>query len=305
MRRLSTFTGKKGLGQKSKFHSVPYAMLLPAFLVLVTIVVYPLIFSLSMSLRDFSYTRPGSEKPFVGLSNFKSVLLDSEFLNSIKVNLLFCIGAVTLELLLGLGVALLFNRELPGFGVLRSLILIPMIITPVVVGLIWRWLLNPQLGLINYLLGCLGINAPAWLSDTRFALPSLILVDVWEWTPFVFLTIYASLQSLPEEPYEAALIDGASAWQTFRYITLPSIWPSMLVVSTIRFMDTIRVFDIIYITTMGGPGTATEVLSLYPYRQIFYFNSISKAAASSLLILIITIIISRILFDILVRTQEV
>jgi multiple sugar transport system permease protein len=195
-------------------------------------------------------------------------------------------------LILGMGLALLLNQELKGRGLLRSFILLPMMCTNVVIGLMWRLLLNYQYGLVNYYLGRLGFLPVEWLSSPDVAMASVVLVDVWNTTSFVALMLLAGLQSLPDEPYEAARIDGASPIQSFFYLTLPLLKPIILVTLLWRFIDTFRIFDVVYLLTAGGPARATETVSIYIYRYGFQSFNLGVSAASSFIMLLIMLVVA-------------
>jgi multiple sugar transport system permease protein len=281
-----------------------YWLIAPAVIVLLLISIYPLLYSLNLSFRDFNYIRPHLGKPFVGLENYKEILSSAHFYNDLWVTCKFVIGSVSCSVIFGLIVALLLDRTFKFLHVIRALILLPMITTPVVVALIWRWLFNPELGLVGYFMGVMGMQPQAWLTKAATALPALVWIDTWEWTPYCFLIIFAALQSLPDEPYEAALVDGANYWQTLRYITLPQLKPILIVVIVLRTLTTVKIYDLVYILTAGGPGISTESLVMYVYKNIFLFNDLGKATASSFIILILSIIICRIFFEILTKHQE-
>ncbi|MDO9130270.1 MAG: sugar ABC transporter permease, partial [Anaerolineales bacterium] len=216
-------------------------------------------------------------------------------LNSIKITFTFVILAISFEFILGMALALLLNQELKAKGLFRSLIFLPMMCTNVVIGLMWRLLLNYQYGLVNYYLGQLGFLPIEWLSSPKVAMASVVLVDVWNTTSFVALMLLAGLQSLPEEPYEAAKIDGASAIQSFFYLTLPLLKPIILVALLWRFIDTFRIFDVIYLLTAGGPARVTETVSIYIYRYAFQSFNLGVAAASSFIMLLIMLVVAGLL----------
>jgi multiple sugar transport system permease protein len=208
----------------------------------------------------------------------------------------YAVAALTCEFLLGLGLALLLNAQIRGRGFFRASLLVPMMLPPVVVGVVWRLMLNPDFGAINGTLKWFGVRTESltWTASPRLAMLSVIAVDVWQWTPFVFLVLLAGLQAIPQEPYEAALIDGSSRWQTFRHVTLPLLKPAILIVLLLRTMDLLRVFDQIFILTEGGPGFATETISLYIYRTAFRFFDFGYAAAMSFVLLALTNVVSAI-----------
>jgi multiple sugar transport system permease protein len=281
-----------------------YWLIAPAVIVLLLISIYPLLYSLNLSFRDFNYIRPHLGKPFIGLQNYKEILTSSQFYSDFWVTVKFVVGSVFFSVLFGLVIALLLNRTFRWLRVIRALILLPMITAPVVVALIWRWLLNPELGLVGYLMGIIGMEPQVWLTRSSTALPVLVCIDAWEWAPYCFLIIFAALQSLPDEPYEAALVDGAGYWQTLFYITLPQLKPIIIIVIVLRTLVTIKIYDLIYILTAGGPGISTESLVMYVYKRIFIFNDMGKATASSFIVLIISIVVCRVFFEILTKIQE-
>jgi len=270
---------------------LPALFLAPAIAVLLALSIYPLIYSITISLQQ------GTAAGVIwGLGNFTRLLSDNFFLTALAHTFVYAVSALTCEFLLGLGLALLLNKQIRGRGLFRASLLIPMMLPAVVVGVIWRLMLNPNFGAINETLKQLGINTASltWTASPKLAMLSVIAVDVWQWTPFVFLVLLAGLQAIPQEPYEAALIDGSSRWQTFWHVTLPLLKPSILIVLLLRTMDLLRVFDQIFILTEGGPGFATETISLYIYRTAFRFFDFGYAAAMSFVLLALTNVISAI-----------
>ena len=270
----------------------PAFYIAPAFLVLSIILLYPLGYALWLSVHQWTLRTFKQGVPFIGFQNYSSLFSNPDFLNSIKTTFTFVFFAISIEFVLGMGVALLLNHELKGKGFFRSMILLPMMCTNVVIGLTWRLLLNYQYGMVNYYLGRLGILPVEWLSSPDVAMGSVVLVDVWNTTSFVALMLLAGLQSLPDEPYEAAKIDGASGLQTFFYLTLPMLRPIILVVLLWRFIDTFRIFDVIYLLTAGGPARVTETVSIYVYRYGFQSFNLGIAAAASFIMLLIMLVIS-------------
>jgi len=279
----------------------PLLLIAPALLVLLSLSIYPLIYSITISLQ----TQSAGETSW-SLANFTRLISDNFFRSAMAHTIVFAIGALTLEFLIGLCLALLLNSQIRGRGFFRATLLIPMMLPTVVVGVVWRLLLNPNFGAINGTLKYFGVNTESltWTASPRLAMLSVIGVDVWQWTPFVFLVLLAGLQAIPDEPYEAALIDGSSRWQTFRYITLPLLKPAILIALLLRTMDLLRVFDQIFILTEGGPGFATETISLYIYRTAFRFFDFGYAAAMSFVLLALTNIISTIYIRLL-QNREV
>ncbi len=261
--------------------------LLPALLFLAFTSVYPLARTFWLSFHRWFMNKPNTSPQWVGLGEYQATLADGVFRTSALNTAVFGIGTVVVELLLGLALALALTSGGGGIKVARSILLVPMIMTPVVVGVLWRILLFDR-GLVNHLLSLIGLGPVFWFVDPFWAFAGVMLVDIWQWTPFVMIVLTAALASLPGEPFRAAQIDGASRWQIFRYLTLPMLTPVLLVTALLRFMDAIKVFDTIYVMTGGGPGYATEMLSSYIYKQgLRYFNIGGAAAASWMFLLVI------------------
>ena len=240
--------------------------LLPGLALLFAVDGVPLLYSAWVSLYDWWLVRPRDVR-FVGLDNYLRLSGDAEFWRAMVVTSLFTVGAVGLEFLVGLGLALLFAQPFRFLRPLRVILLLPLFVVPVVGGTMWRVIFHPDAGVLNYYLGRLGLGQPAWLGDPHLALASIMLVDAWRTIPFMFLVIYAGLEVLPAELFEAAAVDGASAWQAFRHVTLPLLTYIMLVAVLIRGMDAFREFDIIFVLTGGGPGTATQTIQMLNYRE--------------------------------------
>jgi multiple sugar transport system permease protein len=271
-----------------------YWFVMPACVVLFIVVVYPSLYSLVVSLLRWNLTDPSMGRRFVGLSNYISALKDSEFLQASVNTVVFVVGCVAIEFCLGMLLAIPLSREIPTVGVLRALLIIPTMVAPIVAGLVWRYMYFPGYGIVPYVLQTMGIPiGRGLLAEKATALFSVMMVDIWEWTPFVTLVLVAGLQSLPTEPMEAAGIDGASKLQMFRYITLPMMRPTILTVLLIRTMDCVKVFDLIYVLTRGGPGNATMTASFYAYLEGLNFFNVGYAAALSWLILLVVMIFSR------------
>jgi multiple sugar transport system permease protein len=260
----------------------------PAVLVLLAIVIFPLLYSFSLSLHDWNMIKAGGWT-WAGLKNYLTILgEDPYFRTSVKVTFLYLVGTVPLQFVLGLAVALILHRITRRVvGLLRVLLVFPSIMTPIVVGLVWRLMYNPDMGMYNYFLRMLGLPPLNWTGSPQLALPSIIMADTWEWTPFMALIMLAGLQALPPEPLEAARVDGASGFQTLRRITLPLLSPVMVVAVLIRLMDSFKAFDLIFVLTEGGPGMSTEILNYYTYRYGFKFFHMGYASALSWLIVII------------------
>lgn len=276
----------------------------PAFIVIGIILVYPLGYSLWLSFHEWTLRGFRQGVPYVGLQNYIDLFSNPDFINSLLVTAKFVILAVGIEFVLGMGLALLLNHDLRGKHFIRAMVLLPMMCTNVVIGLTWRLLLNYEFGLVNYYLGVMGIAPVEWLSKPAMALPAVILVDVWNTTSFVALLLLAGLQALPEEPFEAARIDGASAWQSFINITLPLLRQTILVVLLWRMIDTFRIFDVIYLLTAGGPARATETVSIYVYRYGFQSFNLGYASAASYIMILIMLVIAAFLARLIGRIES-
>ncbi|MGH2368577.1 MAG: carbohydrate ABC transporter permease [Chloroflexota bacterium] len=280
----------------------PYWTVAPAVFCLLVLSVYPVIHLVWLSLHNPTIV-PGAAAKFIGLTQYRWILQDAEFLNSIQVTARFVVSAALLELALGLGLALLLNFEGRLAGLLRMLFLLPTFLAPVVVALSWVLLLNAQFGLVNYLLDIVGIDKQAWLARPDLAFGALVAADVWQWTPFMMLLILAGLRSLPVEPYEAAAIDGASAWRAFWSITVPLVWPVMAVALLIRALDATKVFGLALVLTGGGPGDATNVLGLYIFRKAFEQNQLEYASGVAVLLFLITVTVATFYSVFLLRSR--
>jgi multiple sugar transport system permease protein len=291
---MSIFASHKGE------RALPLLLVAPTVSVLVALSIYPLIYAVKVSLQA-----EGSAGARWTLRNFSRLWADEFFLAALAHTLSYAAIALTIEFLLGLSLAVLLNREMRGRSLFRAALLVPMMLPPVVVGVVWRLMLNPNFGAVNGTLQGLGFSTGqlTWTANPALAFFSIVMVDVWQWTPFMFLILLAGLQAIPEEPYEAALIDGSTPWQTFRHVTLPLLKPAILIALLLRTMDLLRVFDQIFILTEGGPGSATETISLYIYRTAFRFGDFGYAAAMSFILLIVTNAIS-LLYIRLLQKQE-
>ncbi|MDQ2810122.1 MAG: sugar ABC transporter permease [Chloroflexota bacterium] len=269
--------------------NIKWLFILPAALFVAVMMIFPILYTLRLSLYQWSGSNINAPE-WVGLNNYTTVLgNDPRFGGALVRTFEFTLGAVAVELVLGVAIALLLRGNFPGQHVVKTLILLPMVATPVAMGMAWLLMFEPSIGFANYVLQRLGLPAQGWLADTNQALPSLMLVDVWEWTPMIALITLAGLATLPDEPLEAARVDGANALQRFFYITLPLLAPTLVVATLLRAIDALKTFDIIYTMTQGGPGFATETLNIYSYAQGFgYFQ---LGVASSLLVIFFAIVL--------------
>ncbi len=283
----------------------PYLMLAPVLLGLFILVYYPLLNTIYLSFHRYAWNKPQAGMTFIGLTNYQRLLSDTrEFWPSIATTTTFTLVSTTLCVLIGFGLALFIDREFLGKSIYVSLILLPSMIAPVVAGLTWKFMFDGTFGAINYFVALLGLEPHAWLSDRLTALPCVIVADVWQYSPFVFLVMLAALQSLPEEPFEAAIIDGASAWQAFWFLKLPMIMPQLLLVGVIRLMDTFRVFDFIYLMTNGGPAGSTQTIGFLCYQRTFRHFKMGQGAVIALFILVVVLILSYYFIRSLLATAE-
>ncbi len=263
--------------------------LVPALLVLLLAQGFPLAYSGYVSTVDWSLAKSSEPGPFIGLGNYTKAFSDNVFKDSVGTTVLFALSATAIELLLGFLLAYLTVGESFVLQVARTILIMPMVVAPVAVGTLWRMILSARAGLLNYLLAQIGIVGPDWLGNPGVSLISLIIIDVWESSPFVMVIFVAALSSLPTEPFRAAAVDGASRWQIFRHITLPLLLPVTLLVLMFRLIDTLLTLDIVYTTTYGGPGFKTHTLTFWIYQQGLRYFNISYAAATSWLLLIVCV----------------
>ena len=285
--------------------ALPYLLILPALLVVFGVLVYPLAYGLGLSFTNRVLTR-SVQFAWIGFQNYAKLLAKgSEFWHALGVTLHFASADVACEFIIGLAFALLLNRDFPGRNWLRVAILIPMMIPPLTSGLMWRLLYDHQFGFVCYLIRLLGAEPPVFLGDVNLALYAVVATEVWRASPFMVLSLLAALQAVPAELQEAARVDGAGTLQIFRYITLPSIAPVMVVALLFRTVGALRTFDLIYLMTGGGPGMATEVLSLYIHRSGFRHLKLGFTSAGSVLIFIGTLVVCVFYLRILVRRQAV
>ena len=253
--------------------------------VLAVLLVYPLAYSLGLSF--YNYYLPVPRTTFVGLDNFRFILADDAFWEALGVTARFTGAAVAIEVVLGIAVALLLDARIPCRRFVNTVVLLPMAITPAVAGLLMRWMFESNWGLVNYFLGLVGVRGPGWTGDPAWALWSIIFADVWQNTPFVILVVYAGLQSVPVEPLEAAMVDGASRAQTLAHVVFPFLRPLVLFVLIIRSMDAFRIFDQVFVMTGGGPGTTTQTITFYNYVMAFRQLRMGRASALGVITLLI------------------
>ena len=237
------------------------------------------------SFRDWDSSQIITETEFIGLQNYARLMRDAAFLESTWVTLKFAFIVVIAEMVIGVGLALALDRKIRGMSVLRTAFILPMMIAPVVVGLIWRYMYHPTVGPINKTLKSWGFDGVNWLSD--YPLTSVIISDIWQWSPFIFILSIAALQSLPKSAIEAARVDGASTWQQIWHIKIPLMMPVLIVTFLLRLIDAFKVLEVILVLTRGGPGLSTEILSLRIWRTATEFRDLGTAAAMSNMLLIL------------------
>lgn len=269
----------------------PFLMALPTLLILIVFSMLPFFYMLVLSFSRSTLARPFQD--FIWLANYKRAVTDEIFRTSIVNTLVFAFGVTFAETVLGFTLALLLRESLTAGRILRTIALLPMVTPPVAVAMIWRLIYDPISGLLNHYGRAWGLisQTVAFLGRPDLALPSVMVVDIWEWTPFVFLLSLAVLVSLPTEPYEAAAVDGANRWQMFRHITLPLAAPAIIVIAIIRLIGALKVFDLVFILTFGGPGSATQVASFYIYKIGFTQFKTGYAAALTVVLLIVVAVI--------------
>ncbi len=277
-----------------------WPFVIPALIVIAAVIVFPWIFTLWMSVNKWTL---GQSQSFVSWDNYIRLATDARFWESLWHTVLYTVLSVVGPLILGTLAALIFDANFPLRGFLRGIFVMPMMATPVAVALVWTMMFHPQLGVLNYLLSLVGIGPQEWIYNQTSVIPSLVLVEVWQWTPLVMLIVLGGLASVPREPYESAEIDGANAWQKFRYLTLPMISPFLMIAVIIRGIDAIKSFDIIYAMTQGGPGTASETINIYLYNTAFSYYDIGYGSAMAVVFFILIVALSFILLMMRQRTK--
>ncbi|WP_050523947.1 carbohydrate ABC transporter permease [Pseudorhodobacter wandonensis] len=274
----------------------PYFFLAPAIIVMAVALLYPIGYMVWASFLDWNPSQRIGEADFVGLRNYAKLLNDAAFLESFWVTVKFAAVVVVLEMILGVGLAMLLDRQLRGMTLLRTIFILPMMIAPIVVGLMWRYMYHPSVGLFNRTLKSFGLEPVPWLSDGTWAFASIVIADIWQWTPFIFILSLAALQSLPRSAMEAARIDGASGWQLIWFIKLPLMLPVLIVTALLRLIDAFKVLEVILVMTNGGPGLSTEILALRISRTASEFRELGTAAAMSNLLLILLMALTLAMF---------
>ena len=253
------------------------------------VIIFPWIYNVWMSFNDWQV---GQEMRFVGVENYVKLASDQRFGEAMLRTLYYAFLAVAVPVVLGTFAAVVFHQRFPLRGLLRGVFILPMMATPVAIALVWTMMFHPQLGVLNYLLSLAGIPPQSWVYEANTVIPSLVLVEVWQWTPLIMLIVLGGLASLPTDPYESAKIDGANSWQVFRFITWPLVLPFLMVAVIMRVIDALKAFDTIFAITQGGPGTASETINIYLYLQAFSFYKMGHASAVVVVFMVIIVAFS-------------
>ena len=276
--------------------------ILPALVLMVSIIIVPFFFSIYITFFNVNLLEHGGAFRFAGLENYRRFFLDPRVHNAFRVTCLYIAGILASQTIAGIAISMFLDRKFRFKSIYRGLIIIPMFMTPVVSGLIWRTFYDPTHGISNWLLSFVGLGPVDWLGNARIALASLILVDIWQWVPFMVLLMMASLDAIPEELREAALAEGASEIQTVFWIKIPLILPTILIAMIMRAIDAVKAFDIIYVMTRGGPGVSTEIMNMYAYTVGFRFFRIGYATTIAF---VFTLLVTFILSKLLMKAQNI
>jgi multiple sugar transport system permease protein len=291
---IASFDQEKALARRER--SFAAALLAPAFLMLIATTTFPLMYLVWTSVFRIDLSMPFADG-YVGVANYRDILADGRFWSSLALSLVYTGSTVALQVVIGLALALFVMSMRRGQALFRIIAILPVVLSPAVVGMVWRtFMLAPEFGVVDYLAITAGLGSKNWLGDPTLALVSVVVIHTWQWTPFAFMVLLASLAALPEDIYEAARLDRANAWQRFRRITLPLLRPAIVMVIIMRTMVALTAFAAIFTVTGGGPGTATEILNLYAYRKSFTELSIGYGAALAVALLVVTVLISAVLF---------
>jgi multiple sugar transport system permease protein len=282
-----------GAGIETREKTFAAALVLPCFLIVAVFAFYPILYSFYLSFHRLILGIPALGMPFVGLENYRDLIADRHALKSLINTLLFVFSTTALEIVFGLVIALILNKAFRARGLVRAAVLVPWAIPTVVSSQMWRFIFNDKYGVLNFMLfGSDVASYEAWLAEPSLAFAAIVAADVWKASSFAGLIILAGLQTIPDELYEAARIDGASAWQQFKRITLPLVKPAILVALLFRTMDAFRVFDLVFVMTQGGPADATNVLQFYGYKKIFAEGQMGYGSTISVLVFAVTFVIS-------------
>ena len=279
--------GKSGFIERN----LKYIFTLPAIIFVFLLMIFPIIYTLFISFTDWALTT-GRPMQFVGLESYKKVLSSPRFQMATMRTFIFTFGAVSTQAVLGTIIALILHREFRGKGPIKFLLLLPLVVTPVAIGVTFSLFYNPTIGFLNYVLSLLGLPQSGWVTEARTVIPSLIMVDVWQWTPMIALIVLAGLSGLSPEPFESARVDGANAVQTFFFVTLPMIMPTVITAVVLRLVDALKTYDIIASMTDGGPGFASETLNVLAFKTSFLFTRMGEASAMLVILFFIILLFS-------------
>jgi multiple sugar transport system permease protein len=276
-----------------------WPFVIPALVVVLAVIVFPWLFTIWMSFNEW---KVGSPTTFVGFANYLRLPTDPRFVESVWHTLVYTALSVLLPVIFGTFAAVVFHAKFPFRGILRAIFIMPMMATPVAIALVWTMMFHPQLGVLNYLLSLVGIGPQLWVFHPATVIPSLVLVETWQWTPLVMLIVLGGIAALPTEPYESAQIDGAGIWQMFRYITLPLVLPFIFIAAMIRTIDAVKSFDIIFAITQGGPGSASETINVYLYSVAFVYYDLGYGSAIAVIFFVLIIVLAALLLYLRQRT---
>ena len=270
---------------------------LPAVTFVVVMMLFPVLYTLFLSFTNWNLTS-GMPLNFVWFRSYLRVLKEPRFLSAIGRTFSFTAIALSAETLLGLALALLLNREFKGKSLMKLILLLPLVATPVAIGIVWNLFFDPTIGLANFVLTQLGLPKSAWVSSSATVIPSLALVDIWQWTPMITLIVLAGLAALSQEPYESARVDGASNFQIFSHITLPMIAPTLLTAMILRAIDALKTFDIIYAMTGGGPGYASETMNVMAFKYSFEYFRMGQASVILVFLFLLVLLLSIVIMQV-------
>jgi len=270
---------------------VRWSFMAPAIVLLVALLAYPIFYTLDISFSKFEITTFGAGE-WVGLENYREVVSDYRFWDSMKVTLIYLVFALPIQVALGFLIAYLINAPWAGRSLLRALFIIPMVVAPVVAGGIWRMILDPLWGILNYWLGLIGLGPLDWFGDANLAMAAVIIIDTWRWTPFIVLIATAAMLALPKDVFEAAKIDGCNWWSTLWSVAVPLLVPVIAATFVIRWLGAVKMFDIVLAATYGGPGKATNVVNLFIYEEAFRSLRFAEAAAMAVIVLVVTMLLT-------------
>jgi multiple sugar transport system permease protein len=277
-----------------------WVFVVPAAVIVLAVILFHWAFTLVMSVMDW---KVGQSPSWIGLANYAKLFGDERFQFSVLRTIYFTAISVIAPVVLGIAAAVCFHRKFPMRGLARTIFILPMMATPVAIALVWEMMFFPQGGVMNYLLTSIGLPPAQWIYHPDTVIPTLVAVETWQWTPLVMLIVLGGLASLPTDPYEAAILDGANPWQIFRHITLPLVWPFVVVAAVIRTIDALKAFDIIYVMTLGGPGTASETINVLLYQTAFAYYDIGYGSAMVVVFFVMIMMVSAVLLHI--RQKEV